>query len=45
MKRKKLCKGYIASLRHATKHKRKVFAKLDEENNKLDQMEMFNETN
>jgi len=41
MKRKKMCKGYITSLRAAKKHTREAFAKIDAENNKLDQMELF----
>ncbi len=42
-KRKVLCAGYIASLRHATKHARKVLAKIDAENNALDQYDLFKE--
>ncbi len=29
MRRVKLCKGYLASLKHAIKHTREVFAKMD----------------
>lgn len=39
-KRKEVCVGYVAALRHAEKHKQKVFRKLDAENQKLDQMEL-----
>ena len=40
MKRKKLCKGYIVSLTEAKRHTRKVFRKIDAENQAIDQMEM-----
>jgi len=43
MKKIKLCKSYMYSLMIANKHTRKVFAKLDAENAKLDQMDLFNE--
>ena len=39
-KRKKLCVGYKASLIHAKRHARRELAKIDAENNKLDQMEL-----
>ena len=39
-KRKKLCKGYMTALTEAKRHTRKVFRKIDAENQKLDQMEL-----
>ena len=44
-KRKKLCQGYITALSHANKHAQAVFRKLDAENNKIDQMNLFKENN
>ena len=44
-KRKNLCQGYITALTHANKHTIKVFRKLDAENNKIDQMNLFKENN
>jgi|14_taG_2_1085336.scaffolds.fasta_scaffold00463_12 hypothetical protein len=38
---KKICSSYIFSLRHATKHTRREFAKIDAENQALDQMNLF----
>jgi len=45
LKRKKLCKGYIAAKRHAEKHTRKELAKIDAENQRLDQMDLFRNGN
>jgi len=45
MKRNALCKSYMYSLRVANAHKIKVFRKLDAENQAIDQMDLFNETN
>lgn len=42
-KRIVVCASHQYSLRVATKHTRKVFAKIDAENAKLDQLEPFNE--
>ena len=41
-KRIVICESYQYSLRVATKHTRKVFAKLDAENARIDQLELFN---
>ncbi len=41
MRKIKLAKGYIAVKRHVEKRTRKEFAKLDAENQKLDQMDLF----
>jgi len=41
-RRIKLIPGYLFSLAQANKHKIKVFRLLDAENQKLDQMELFN---
>ena len=40
-KRIPMCASWIASMRTATKHKRKVFRLLDAENQKLDQLDLL----
>jgi len=40
VKRKIICESYQLSLRRAKEHTRKVFRKIDAENQKLDQMEL-----
>lgn len=38
--KKKMCAGYITALKEATRHTKKEFDKINEDNRKLDQMEL-----